>query len=82
WGQSKRLFGGQAFVGVRSRFGTLTLGRHHTPFYDFGLAFDPLAISSNYSITSQGTEFQSRADNSVKYIGTFGGLTTSLLYST
>jgi len=81
-GQSNRLFGRQAFVGVQSQFGTLTLGRHQTPFYDFGLAFDPMAISSNYSITSQGTEFQSRADNSVKYIGTFGGLTTSLLYST
>ena len=81
-GQSNRLFGRQAFVGVQSQFGTLTLGRHQTPFYDFGLAFDPMAISTNYSITSQGTEFQSRADNSVKYIGTFGGLTTQLLYST
>ena len=81
-GQSNRLFGRQAFVGVQSQFGTLTLGRHQTPFYDFGLAFDPMAISSNYSITSQGTEFQSRADNSVKYVGTFGGLTASLLYST
>lgn len=81
-GQSNRLFGRQAFVGVQSQFGTLTLGRHQTPFYDFGLAFDPMAISSNYSITSQGTEFQSRADNSIKYTGTFGGLTASLLYST
>ena len=81
-GQGNRLFGRQAFVGVQSQFGTLTLGRHQTPFYEFGLAFDPMAISSNYSITAQATEFQSRADNSIKYTGTFGGLTGSLLYST
>lgn len=81
-GQSNRLFGRQAFVGLSSQYGQLTLGRHQTPFYDFGLAFDPMAISSNYSITSQGSEFASRADNSLKYIGTFGGLTASLLYST
>jgi predicted porin len=81
-GQNGRLFGRQAFVGVQSQFGTLTLGRHQTPFYDFGLAFDPMAISTNYSITNQGVEFQSRADNSIKYTGTFGGLTGSLLYST
>lgn len=81
-GQNNRLFGRQAFVGMQSQFGTLTLGRHQTPFYDFGLAFDPMAISPNYSITAQAPEFQQRADNSIKYIGTFGGLTGSLLYST
>ncbi|WP_019451373.1 porin [Cupriavidus sp. BIS7] len=81
-GQGNRLFGRQAFVGMGSQYGQLTLGRHQTPFYDFGLAYDPMAISSNYSITAQAPEFQSRADNSIKYIGTFGGLTGSLLYST
>lgn len=81
-GQGGRLFGRQAFVGVQSQFGQLSLGRHQTPFYDFGLAFDPMSISSNYSITSQGTEFQARADNSIKYVGTFGGLTATALYST
>ncbi|WP_237380188.1 porin [Cupriavidus sp. SW-Y-13] len=80
-GQGNRLFGRQAFVGVQSNYGTLTLGRHQTPFYDFGLAFDPMAIASNYSITAQAPEFQARADNSLKYIGKFGGLTGSLLYS-
>jgi len=81
-GQGGRLFGRQAFVGVQSQFGTLSLGRHQTPFYDFGLAFDPMAISSNYSITAQDSAFASRADNSIKYTGTFGGLTAALLYST
>jgi len=81
-GQGGRLFGRQAFVGLSSQYGQLTLGRHQTPFYDFGLAFDPMAIASNYSITAQAPEFQSRADNSIKYVGTFGGLTGALLYST
>jgi len=80
-GQSNRLFGRQAFVGLGSQYGQLTLGRHQTPFYDFGLAYDPMAISSNYSITAQAPEFQQRADNSLKYIGTFGGVTGQLLYS-
>lgn len=81
-GQGGRLFGRQAFVGLQSNYGTLSLGRHQTPFYDFGLAFDPMAISTNYSITSQDGGFATRADNSLKYIGKFGGLTASLLYST
>ncbi|WP_225934295.1 MULTISPECIES: porin [unclassified Cupriavidus] len=81
-GQGGRLFGRQAFVGLQSQFGTLSLGRHQTPFYDFGLAFDPMAISTNYSITAQDAGFSGRADNSIKYTGTFGGLTGSLLYST
>lgn len=81
-GQGGRLFGRQAYVGLNSQWGQLTLGRHQTPLYDFGLQFDPMAISTNYSITTQDGALASRADNSVKYIGTFGGLTTALLYST
>ncbi|CAG9179149.1 Outer membrane porin protein [Cupriavidus laharis] len=80
-GQDSRLFGRQAFVGLGSQYGQLTLGRHQTPFYDFGLQFDPMAIASNYSITAQDGAFQSRADNSLKYMGTFGGLTVNALYS-
>ncbi|AQV95820.1 porin [Cupriavidus necator] len=80
-GQNGRLFGRQAYVGLSSQWGQLTLGRHQTPFYDFGLQFDPMAISTNYSITAQDGTFAQRADNSVKYIGTFGGLTASALYS-
>jgi predicted porin len=80
-GNDGRLFGRQAYVGLSSQFGQLSLGRHQTPFYDFGLTFDPMAISNKYSITAQDAAFSSRADNSVKYIGTFGGLTASALYS-
>lgn len=80
-GQGGRLFGRSAYVGLQNQFGTLTLGRQQTPFYDFGLQFDPMAIAPRYSITSQAVEFQSRADNAVKYVGKFGGLTASALYS-
>lgn len=80
-GNDGRLFGRQAYVGLGSQYGQLTLGRHQTPFYDFGLTFDPMAISNKYSITAQDAAFSGRADNSVKYIGTFGGLTASALYS-
>jgi len=82
-GQGNRLFGRSAFVGLQSaQWGQLTLGRHTTPSYDFGLAFDPMAISSRYSIAAQDPFLgSSRADNSAKYIGTFGGLTVSGLYS-
>lgn len=80
-GQGGRLFGRAAYVGLQNQFGTLTLGRQQTPFYDFGLQFDPMAIAPRYSITSQAVEFQSRADNAVKYVGKFGGLTASAMYS-
>jgi predicted porin len=80
-GQGSRLFGRNAYVGLQSQYGTLTMGRHTTPYFDFGLIYDPMAISTRYGITAIAPEFGSRADNSVKYIGTFGGLMLSGLYS-
>ena len=78
---TSRLFNRNAYVGLQSQWGTVTLGRQQTLFYDFGLIYDPMAISTRYSITSTAAEFASRADNAVKYVGTFGGLTASALYS-
>ncbi|MFS8974363.1 porin [Cupriavidus necator] len=79
--QGGRLFGRQAYVGLQSQFGSLLLGRQQTSFYDFGLIYDPMAISSRYGILAQDAQFAARADNTVKYIGTFGGLTASAFYS-
>ncbi|WP_444633270.1 porin [Cupriavidus oxalaticus] len=79
--QGGRLFGRQAYVGLQSNFGSLLLGRQQTSFYDFGLIYDPMAISSRYGILAQDAAFASRADNTVKYIGKFGGLTASAFYS-
>jgi predicted porin len=80
-GQSGRLFGRQAWIGLDTAYGTLTLGRHNTPIYDFGVQYDPMGISTRYSIGIQDDAFQSRADNSIKYVSKFGPMTAKLLYS-
>lgn len=76
-----RLFGRQAFVGVSGALGTLTAGRHQTPLYDFSVDYDPMGLATRYSLYSQDLGTASRADNSIKYTGKFGGLTASALYS-
>ncbi|MHA6845253.1 porin [Ralstonia syzygii] len=80
-GQSGRLFGRNAYVGLQGQWGQLTLGRQQNLLYDFGLLYDPMAIASRYSLTSQDAYLAGRADNAVKYIGTFGGLSVSALYA-
>lgn len=80
-GQSGRLFGRNAYVGLQGQWGQLTLGRQQNLLYDFGLLYDPMAIASRYSLTSQDAYLSGRADNAVKYIGTFGGLSVSALYA-
>lgn len=79
--QNNRLFGRQAWIGLSNTYGTLTLGRHTTAMYDFGVQFDPMGISPRYSIGAQDGTFQSRADNSIKYAGKFGPVSTKLMYS-
>lgn len=78
---NNRLFNRQAFVGLQGRFGALMLGRQQTPIYDFTLAFDPMAATSQYSIVNLDPSMASRADNAIQYKGTFGGLTAAALYS-
>ncbi len=77
-----RLFGRAAYVGLQGQWGQLTLGRQTNLLYDFALNYDPMAIASRYSIASQDAALAGRADNAVKYVGTFGALTASALYST
>jgi len=76
-----RLFGRQAYVGLETPQGTVTLGRQQTPMYDFALQYDPMAAVSSYSIYGMDSDFGSRADNAIKYRGQSGGLTVSGLYS-
>jgi predicted porin len=80
-GQGGRLFGRTAFVGLENRYGRLMLGRLTTTIYDFDLIYDPIA-PSRYSGASIDSAFAGRADNSVKYAGTFGAANLSALYST
>jgi predicted porin len=81
-GQNNRLFGRAAYVGLQGQWGQLTLGRQTNLLYDFTAKYDPMALTSRYSILSQDAAMGGRADNAVKYVGTFGGLTASALYST
>ncbi|MGA3948794.1 porin [Ralstonia nicotianae] len=78
---TSRLFGRNAYVGLQGQWGQLTLGRQQNLLYDFALAYDPMAIAGRYSITAQDQFMAGRADNAIKYIGTFGGLSVSALYA-
>lgn len=79
--QSSRLFGRNAYVGLQGQWGQLTLGRQQNLLYDFALAYNLMAIAGRYSITAQDAFMAGRADNAIKYIGTFGGLSVSALYA-
>jgi predicted porin len=68
--QSGQLFGRQAWVGLGSRFGTVTLGRQYAPHYLTTVFADPFssgfAGDSKNLIQAVGTA-GGRMDNSVKY---------------
>jgi predicted porin len=74
--QGARLFGRQAYVGLRSaQFGALTFGRQYTSIFDAFSNFGPLTLAPLYEplVTQLGSNF--REDNVAKYTGIFGGLT-------
>uniref|UniRef100_UPI003F493BE6 porin n=1 Tax=Cupriavidus yeoncheonensis TaxID=1462994 RepID=UPI003F493BE6 len=81
-GSTQRLFGRSAYVGMQGPYGSVTLGRQDAPIYDFAKTYDLLGVSARYSITSMDPVFSQRIDNSLKYLGTFGGLTVETSYST
>ena len=81
---SGRLFNRNAYVGLDSRFGTLTLGRQKTPLFDqLANTYDPLTVGNYlenaWLPVALGAGLY--ADNAVKYNGTFGGLNVEALYS-
>jgi predicted porin len=75
-----RLFGRQAWVGLKGAYGQLLVGRTMNVVYDFGIAFDPYS-GMRYSTTTYDPAYAGRADNSLKYQGTFGGLNLRTQYS-
>lgn len=79
--QGGRLFGRQAFAGLSSQYGRVTLGRQNNLLYDILINYDAMAVSPRYSIFTMDTMTAGRYDNTVKYVGKFGGLTASGLYS-
>ncbi len=76
-----RLFDRGALVGLSSPYGQLTLGRQTTVLYDTAIQFDPMGFAPRYSLYKSDDTIAGRADNSIKYKGTFGGLTALALYS-
>ena len=81
-GSTSRLFGRSAYVGLQGSAGTVTLGRQDAPIYDFAKTYDLMGVAARYSITSMDPVFSQRIDNSIKYLGQFGGLTVEATYST
>ena len=80
-GQSGRLFGRDAYVGLESRYGVMRLGRQQTSMREFGSTYDPTVIADKYGMLAMAPEFGARADNAIKYLATFGGLSAQAFYS-
>jgi predicted porin len=80
-GQGGRLFGRQAYVALNHKsLGEIQLGRQTSEVYDYGVLFDPIA-ASRYSSVVFDASYAGRADNAVKYVGKFGGLSIGSQYS-
>lgn len=80
-GQGGRLFGRQAFVGIKSLYGTVAFGRQYTMTYLALIGADIIGPDI-YGLGSLDAYVpNARADNSVTYLGTFSGVTLGAGYS-
>lgn len=79
--QGGRLFGRAAYVGLQSGWGEVRLGRQNSALFDLAGDVDPTYVASHYSVLNQDANFAARLDNTVKYIGVFGPLKATALYS-
>ncbi|MGU7769973.1 porin [Burkholderia sp. MR1-5-21] len=80
-GQGGRLFGRQAFVGLKSGFGTLAFGRQYMMTY-LALQGADIIGPDIYGLGSLDAYVPNgRADNAVTYIGTYRGFTFGAGYS-
>lgn len=81
-GQGGLLFGRQAFVGLRSGFGTVLVGRQYTPQYLVVVFADPFGsgyVADSKNIIATSGDSLSRMDNTVKYLSpTVAGFTAEL----
>lgn len=79
--QGGRLFGRQAWVGIRGPFGSVTLGRQYTMQY-WAMADADIIGPDLYSAGSLDNYIpNARSDNTIAYKGTFSGLTVGATYS-
>jgi predicted porin len=80
-GQGGRLFGRQAFVGLKTPYGLLSFGRQYN-MTTWALADANVLGPNIYSISSVDPYLAvARSDNAVAYKGTFHGLTFGATYS-
>jgi len=74
----------QVFTGMSGGFGTLTVGRHYTPFFLVAKAVDPfgaVGVASVGAIHPVGVASVTRASNSVNYVSpNINGFTFGALY--
>lgn len=75
-----RAFGRASYVALAGSLGQIQLGREPTPYYDFGVKYDPVA-PAKFAGPVDDAAWISRADNAVKYVGKFGGLKVQAQYS-
>ncbi|MGH8777952.1 porin [Paraburkholderia sp.] len=80
-GQGGRLFGRQAWVGIASPYGQLSLGRVYTMTYWAMIDSDVLGPDIYGSGSLDSYLPNARSDNTVAYKGTFHGLTVGATWS-
>ncbi|SAL59110.1 porin [Caballeronia arvi] len=80
-GQGGRLFGRQAFVGVKSPYGTVAFGRQYTMTYLALMNADVIGPDIYGMGSLDAYVPNARADNSVTYMGTYRGVTLGAGYS-
>ncbi|MFM0055255.1 porin [Paraburkholderia phytofirmans] len=81
------IFARRALIGLKNRFGQVTLGRNFTTTFDYVLPFDPMGYGPNYSWVISSTATGGRRDlifvrstNAVRYDGTFSGFKFGAMY--
>ncbi|SFB00821.1 Outer membrane protein (porin) [Collimonas sp. OK607] len=80
-GQGNRLFGRQSYVGLKSSYGTFTLGRILNMTYLSVLKADVVGPNI-FSINSLDLYLpNARSDNAIGYLGTFSNFTVGATYS-
>ena len=80
-GQGNRLFGRQAWVGLKGEYGQLMLGRQNNMTF-VSIAKADVMGPNIFSISSLDSYLpNARSDNAVGYLGTFSALTVGATYS-
>ncbi len=80
-GQGNRLFGRQAWVGLKGSYGILMLGRQNNMTF-LSMAKADVMGPNIFSISSLDSYLpNARSDNTIGYLGTFSALTVGATYS-